>query len=135
VDTIGTCPRGQLHARHTSTYVRSRILTPQRAVKNPNIKSPKEALTNWLQREPRITSRTDVNQANLKDPLLSFMSQRVLPITATRPGSAAYPQVSLAIQTATENVVAGRSDAAEAAKQLGAGVAKAVGADNVTGAS
>lgn len=43
--------------------------------------------------------------------------------------------MSLAIQTATENVVAGRSDAAKAASQLGAGVAKAVGADNVTGAS
>jgi multiple sugar transport system substrate-binding protein len=95
----------------------------------------KEALTNWVQREPRITSRTDVNQANLKDPLLSFISQRVLPITATRPGSAVYPQVSLAIQTATENVVAGRSDAREAAGRLGAAIAKAVGADNVTGAS
>jgi multiple sugar transport system substrate-binding protein len=114
---------------------------------NPNTKAPKEAwellkflnskeaLTNWVQREPRITSRTDVNQANLKDPLLSFISERVLPITATRPGAAAYPQVSLAIQTATENVVAGRSGAAEAAGQLGAAVAKAVGADNVTGAS
>jgi multiple sugar transport system substrate-binding protein len=114
---------------------------------NPNTKAPKEAwellkflnsreaLTDWVQREPRITSRTDVNQANLKDPLLSFISERVLPITATRPGSAAYPQVSLAIQTATENVVAGRSDGGEAARQLGAAVAKAVGADNVTGAS
>ena len=114
---------------------------------NPNTKAPKEAwellkflnskeaLTNWVQREARITSRTDVNQANLKDPLLSFISEKVLPITATRPGSAAYPQVSLAIQTATENVVAGRSDAGKAAKQLGAAVAKAVGADNVTGAS
>jgi multiple sugar transport system substrate-binding protein len=114
---------------------------------NPNTKAPKEAwellkflnsreaLTNWVQREPRITSRSDVNQANLQDPLLSFISERVLPITATRPGSAAYPQVSLAIQTATENVVAGRrSDAGQAAGQLGAAVAKAVGADNVTGA-
>jgi multiple sugar transport system substrate-binding protein len=113
---------------------------------NPNTKAPKEAwellkflnskeaLTNWVQREPRITSRTDVNQANLRDPLLSFISQRVLPITATRPGSAVYPQVSLAIQTATENVVAGRS-AAAAARQLGTAVAKAVGADNVTGGS
>jgi hypothetical protein len=43
--------------------------------------------------------------------------------------------VSLAIQTATENVVAGRSDAREAASRLGAAVAKAVGADNVTGGS
>ena len=59
----------------------------------------------------------------------------MLPITATRPGSAVYPQVSLAIQTATENVVAGRSDAREAASRLGAAVAKAVGADNVTGGS
>jgi multiple sugar transport system substrate-binding protein len=114
---------------------------------NPNTKAPKEAwellkflnskeaLTNWVQREPRITSRTDVNQANLQDPLLSFISERVLPITATRPGSAVYPQVSLAIQTATENVVAGRSDAGKAAGELGAAIAKAVGADNVTGAS
>jgi multiple sugar transport system substrate-binding protein len=116
-------------------------------VVNPNTKFPKEAwelltflnsreaLANWVQREPRITSRTDVNQANLKDPLLSFISEQVLPITATRPGSAAYPQVSLAMQTATENVVAGRSSPQEAAGQLADAVTKAVGADNVAGSS
>jgi multiple sugar transport system substrate-binding protein len=116
-------------------------------VVNPNSKHPKEAwallqalnspeaLRNWVQREPRITSRSDVNQANLKDPLLSFISQRVLPITATRPGSAAYPQISQAIQTATENVVAGRSSPEQAARQLGGAIGKVVGAGNVVGAS
>jgi multiple sugar transport system substrate-binding protein len=116
-------------------------------VVNPNTRHPKEswellkflnsrdALLNWVQREPRITSRTDVNQAGLEDPLLGFISERVLPITATRPGSAVYPQVSLALQTATENVVAGRSNPQEAARQLGGAVGKAAGADNVTNAA
>ena len=113
---------------------------------NPNSKHPKEAwellkflnskemLEKFVAREPRITSRTDVNQA-LKDPLLAFISERVLPITATRPGSASYPQISLAYQTATENVVAGRSSPEKAAADLGAAVEKVVGADNVAGGS
>jgi multiple sugar transport system substrate-binding protein len=113
---------------------------------NPNSKHAKEAwelvkflnsrqaLENLVQREPRITTRNDVNQA-LKDPLLAFISERVLPITATRPGSASYPQISLAYQTATENVVAGRADPQRAASQLGAAVGKVVGADNVAGGS
>lgn len=114
---------------------------------NPNSKHPKEAwallqalnspdaLRNWIQREPRITSRSDVNKANLRDPLLSFISQQVLPMTATRPGSASYPQISQAIQTATENVVAGRSSPEQAARQLGGAIGKVVGAGNVVGAT
>jgi multiple sugar transport system substrate-binding protein len=113
---------------------------------NPNSKHPKEAwellkflnskemLEKLVAREPRITPRTDVNQT-LKDPLLAFISERVLPITATRPGSASYPQISLAYQTATENVVAGRSSPEKAAADLGAAVQKVVGADNVAGGS
>ena len=91
----------------------------------------KEALPDFVQRGARLTSRNDVNQSALTDPLLSFIAQRVLPITATRPGSALYPQVSIAAQTATENVVSGRSSPDKAAAQFGGAVGKIVGAGNV----
>lgn len=55
-----------------------------------------------------ITPRQDVNAKVLAgDPLLNFMASKVLPITAVRPGLAAYPQVSTALQKATGDVVAG----------------------------
>jgi multiple sugar transport system substrate-binding protein len=64
-----------------------------------------------------ISPRNDVNTEMLAgDPLLNFISTKVLPITVVRPGLAAYPQVSAALQTATGDVVAGRSvDAATTA--------------------
>jgi multiple sugar transport system substrate-binding protein len=59
---------------------------------------------------PEITSRTDVNREILAgDPFLSFISEKVLPITSYRPGLAVYPQVSTALQEATAAVVSGRS--------------------------
>jgi multiple sugar transport system substrate-binding protein len=71
---------------------------------------------------PEITSRTDVNKEVLaNDPFLSFISEKVLPITAYRPGLAVYPQVSTALQEATASVVSGKSAdeaAAEYAKEL-----------------
>jgi multiple sugar transport system substrate-binding protein len=66
---------------------------------------------------PRITQRQDVNNDVLKtDPMLSFVAQKVLPLTAFRPGFAVYPRVSLALQQATLDVVTGKSptDAAAA---------------------
>jgi multiple sugar transport system substrate-binding protein len=95
----------------------------------------KQALTDFVRRGARLTSRNDVNQSALTDPLLRFIAQKVLPITATRPGSALYPQISIAAQTATENVVSGRSSPARAAAQFGSAVGKTVGAGNVENAA
>ncbi|NDU76460.1 extracellular solute-binding protein [Actinomadura sp. DSM 109109] len=71
---------------------------------------------------PEITSRTDVNKAILAgDPFLTFVSEKVLPVTSYRPGLSVYPQVSTALQEATASVVSGRSPeqaAAEYAKKL-----------------
>ena len=58
----------------------------------------------------RITARQDVNKEVLsKDPLLSLISEKVLPITRYRPGLAVYPQVSQALQQATADIVSGKS--------------------------
>ncbi|MEW2354070.1 extracellular solute-binding protein [Spirillospora sp. NPDC029432] len=82
---------------------------------------------------PEITARTDVNREILAgDPFLSFVSEKVLPVTAYRPGLAVYPQVSTALQEATAAVVSGRS-AAEAAAAYGKKVEGIVGgAGNVS---
>jgi multiple sugar transport system substrate-binding protein len=79
----------------------------------------------------QITPRTDVNDAVLAgDPMLSFVSKQVLPITRYRPGLAEYPQVSAALQQATADIVSGKSadDAAAAYQQA---LVKAVGEGNV----
>ncbi len=57
-----------------------------------------------------ISPRQDVNAETLAgDPLMNFIAAKVLPITDVRPGVAAYPQVSTALQKATGDVVAGDS--------------------------
>lgn len=112
-------------------------------VLNPNTKYPaaawalltymnsKEAVTQYAQLQPRITQRQDVNEATLADePLLSFISKQVLPISATRPGLAVYPDVSQAIQLATQDVVAGKSPA-DAATSYQKKLEGIVGADHV----
>jgi multiple sugar transport system substrate-binding protein len=69
-----------------------------------------EATKTGLAGEARITSRTDVNEEVLSgDPMLNFISEKVLPITSYRPGLAVYPQVSVALQEATADVVAGKT--------------------------
>ncbi|MEV5707328.1 extracellular solute-binding protein [Actinoallomurus sp. NPDC052274] len=74
-----------------------------------------------------ISPRTDVNTETLaSDPLLNFISTKVLPITVVRPGLAAYPQVSTALQKATGDVVAGGSVDA-AAKAYERNLEQAVG--------
>jgi multiple sugar transport system substrate-binding protein len=99
------------------------------SVLNPNTKFPQQAfeLLAFMNSPemvkartagtPEITSRMDVNKEVLAgDPFLSFISDKVLPITAYRPGLAVYPQVSVALQEATASVVSGKSaDAAAAA--------------------
>ncbi|MFD0535480.1 extracellular solute-binding protein [Actinomadura luteofluorescens] len=103
-------------------------------VLNPNTKFPQQAfeLLAFMNSPemvkartagtPEITSRTDVNKEILaNDPFLTFVSEKVLPVTSYRPGLSAYPQVSTALQEATASVVAGRSPdqaAAEYAKKL-----------------
>ncbi|MEO3889859.1 extracellular solute-binding protein [Nonomuraea sp. B5E05] len=88
---------------------------------NPNSEHPKEAfelLTFTLSPEAlkeetkdgnvRVTPRTDVNKEILAgEPLLTFISEKVLPVTAYRPPVAVYPQVSAALQEATAAVVGG----------------------------
>jgi multiple sugar transport system substrate-binding protein len=89
---------------------------------NPNTRNPEES---WRFLEylgsyqstlasagnaPRVTSRQDVNrQLFAKDNLLTFVTERALPLTAYRPGFAEYPMVSIAIQEATEKIATGNS--------------------------
>jgi len=80
-----------------------------------------------------ISPRQDVNAEMLGgNPLLTFIATKVLPITAVRPGLAAYPQVSTALQKATGDVVAGDS-VDKAIKSYQQNLVQAVGgAGNVT---
>jgi len=113
-------------------------------VLNPNTKYPhqawellqfmnsKEATIALLGGSARITQRQDVNNEVLaSDPMLSFVSQKVLPLTAYRPGFAVYPRVSQALQQATLDVVSGKSvaEAAEAYQKAIEGIVG--GADKV----
>ncbi|HEY0636517.1 MAG TPA: extracellular solute-binding protein [Pseudonocardiaceae bacterium] len=110
---------------------------------NPNTEYPAQAwellqfmnsaaaLKAELAGQARVTQREDVNAEILAgDPLLSFIAKEVLPITAYRPGLAAYPQVSAALQQATADVIAGKSVPVAAAAYREA-VARAVGEDKV----
>jgi multiple sugar transport system substrate-binding protein len=96
---------------------------------NPGSKNPKEAfellaftlspegLKEETKDNTRITPRTDVNKEILAgDPLLTFISEKVLPVTAYRPPVAVYPQVSAALQEATAEVVGGTAPDAAAAE-------------------
>lgn len=78
-----------------------------------------------------ISPRTDVNETLLEgNDMLTFVSDEVLPITAYRPGLAAYPEVSVALQEATAAVVSGTSvdDALTSYSESLAGI---VGEENV----
>ncbi|WP_245245865.1 extracellular solute-binding protein [Streptomyces lonarensis] len=69
-----------------------------------------EALKALLEGEARITARTDTNADVLADdPMLTFVADEVLPITAYRPGLAEYTRVSTLLQEATASVVSGNS--------------------------
>lgn len=114
-------------------------------VLNPNSESPelawelltfmnsKEATLEFVKNQARVTQRTDVNDEILADdPLLQFISDEVLPLTAYRPGLAEYPQVSVALQEASEAVITGTSPS-EAAAAYQAAVEGIVGAENIAG--
>ncbi|MFL5332280.1 MAG: extracellular solute-binding protein, partial [Geminicoccaceae bacterium] len=92
----------------------------------------KAATIAQLAGQPRITQRQDVNsQVLASDPMLSFVSRKVLPLTAFRPGLAVYPRVSLALQQATLDVVSGRSPADAAAAYARSLASIVGGADKV----
>lgn len=112
-------------------------------VLNPNTEHPDEAwallsfmnsqdaVLEFVAGQTRITQRQDVNDETLADdPLLSFVSEEVLPITAYRPGLAVYPQVSQLLQTAVEDAAAGDS-VEEAAQTYQSALEDLVGAENV----
>lgn len=89
---------------------------PKQAWELLRFMNSKEAVTASLGGNPRVSQRQDVNSEVLaNDPMLTFVAQRVLPITAYRPGLAVYPQVSQALQQATLDVVSGKSPADAAA--------------------
>jgi multiple sugar transport system substrate-binding protein len=81
-----------------------------------------EAVKARLTDGAQITARSDVNKEVLADdPMLSFVSKEVLPITSYRPPMAEYTQVSTLLQEATASVVGGKSAddaAAQYAKKL-----------------
>ncbi|TQM78672.1 carbohydrate ABC transporter substrate-binding protein (CUT1 family) [Saccharothrix saharensis] len=112
---------------------------------NPNTRYPRqawelveflnsaEAVKSALAGGAQLTQRTDVNDEVLAgDPVLSFVADRVLPITRYRPGLADYPKVSAALQQATADVVSGRSPD-EAARSYHEALVEAVGDDAVAG--
>jgi multiple sugar transport system substrate-binding protein len=115
-------------------------------VLNPYSKNPKlawellafihsaKATESQLAGQIRITSRQDVNDKVLgSDPMLKFVADKVLPITAYRPPLAVYPQVSTALQEATAEVVSGKSPD-QAAADYQAKIEPLVGgAGNVSG--
>lgn len=105
---------------------------PQQAWELLAFMNSAEAVTMLLQGSARITQREDVNAKVLQaDPMLRFVAEQVLPLTAYRPGVAAYPRVSAALQQATADVIAGKQPDQAAATYQSA-VEKAVGGrDNV----
>jgi len=112
-------------------------------VLNPNTDYPQQAwellafmnsqasISELYKNQAGISQREDVNQAVLgDDPHLSFIADEVLPITAFRPSLAVYTQVSLLLQEATADVVAG-TDPAEAAQTYQTELIELVGEENV----
>lgn len=112
-------------------------------VLNPNSKNPDlawellafmnspEAIEAQAAGTLTISARDDVNKKLLSsDPMLTWVSENVLPITAYRPGLAEYPQVSTALQQATLDVVTG-GDVESAASTYLNTLEGVVGADSV----
>ena len=105
---------------------------PQQAWELLQFMNSKEATIALVGNSPRITQRQDVNDELLKnDPMLTYIAQKVLPLTAYRPGFAVYPQVSQALQQATLDVVSGKSAADAAATYQKAVEGIVGGADKV----
>jgi multiple sugar transport system substrate-binding protein len=83
---------------------------PQQAWDLLQFMNSPEAIKARIGNNAQISPRDDVNAQVLgSDPLLKFISTEVLPITAYRPSSSDYTQVSTAIQTATAKAAEGGS--------------------------
>jgi len=134
--TSGSAIRGQDHASMSGGAVR--VLNP--FSRNPRLAwellafiHSAAATKAQLSGQARISSRTDVNDEVLAtDPMLKYVADEVLPITAYRPGLAVYPRVSVLLQEATADVVGGRS-AEEAAATYADKLTALVGAASVGG--
>lgn len=113
-----------------------RVLNPN--TKNPNeawallsFMASKDAVLQYTNGQPQITQRSDVNSQILSsDPVLTFVATKVLPLTVYRPGFAVYPQVSQALQLASQEVFSGKS-VSDAATEYNDALVKLVGADHV----
>ncbi len=104
---------------------------PQQAWELMSYMASKQAQEALSKVQVRISARNDVNQSTINsDPLLSFIANKVLPITVYRPSDAHYPQVSIAIQQSTADVLSGKSPQ-DAAKTYQSSLEKIVGADHV----
>jgi multiple sugar transport system substrate-binding protein len=105
---------------------------PQQAWELMSYMASQTAQTQLSKAQIRISARADVNKTTLGgDPLLTFISDKVLPLTVYRPSDENYNAVSVALQQATADVVAGKSPSS-AAKTYQSSLEKAVGgADHV----
>ena len=104
---------------------------PQQAWELLQFMNSKEGTIAELGGTLRISQRVDVNAELLKgDPLLTLIAEKVLPITAYRPGFAEYPRISQALQQATLDVATGKSPA-EAAATYQKALESIVGAGNI----
>ncbi|HEX4252109.1 MAG TPA: extracellular solute-binding protein [Pseudonocardia sp.] len=100
---------------------------PQQAWQLLQFMNSAPAVTALVGGTPRITQRTDVNNQTLgRDPLLTYISTQVLPLTAYRPSIAEYPQVSQALQQATDAILAG-TPPDQAAKKYGSALEGVLG--------
>lgn len=90
-----------------------------------------DAIKKRLENTVSISQRDDVNAELLSgDPLLSWIAEEVLPTSLYRPSLAEYPEVSVALQQATLDVVSG-TPVEEAAQTCAETVADIVGEENV----
>lgn len=79
-----------------------------------------------------ITPRDDVNADILADdPMLTYISEEVLPITSYRPPLAEYPEVSVALQQLTLDVTTGMS-VEDALAEYTSTLESIVGAENIS---
>lgn len=83
---------------------------PQQAFDLLTFMNSAEAVKARIGETPQISARDDVNSEVLSsDPLLTFVANKVLPITSYRPSLSEYTEVSAALQDATASVVSGTS--------------------------
>jgi len=111
----------------TGWYLSPDTKYPQQAWELLSYMGSLAAQTQLSKAQIRISARDDVNKATLgNDPLLTFIADKVLPITVYRPSDEHYNAVSMALQQATADVGAGKSPAS-ASKTYQNSLEKAVG--------